>query len=160
MKVNNICTLFVVMLLAISCDKNRVFEEFHKINEKGWHQDSLVSFTFEVPDATVSYNLSIDVRNTANYKYCNLYYRYYLYDAKGNKLKTDMPEVFLMDVKTGKPNGDGIGGAFTHTFDIVKNYKFPEKGTYKIKFKQYMRDINLEEIQNIGFRLEKFSVKQ
>lgn len=157
MKRNNILLLFFVITFMMSCDKNRVFEDFKEIDKKGWHQDSLVSFTFSVPDESQTYNLSIDIRNTSNYKYCNLYYRYFLYDEKGTKLKTEMPEVFLMDVKTGRPQGSGIGGSFTHKFDFLKNYRFPKAGQYKIKFKQYMRDSNLEEIDHVGFRLEKFN---
>ena len=157
MKRYNIWMLLLVIGMLCSCDKNRVFEEFYKVQEKGWHQDSLATFIFEVPDEKSAYNLSIDIRNTSNYKYCNLYYRYYLYDMKGIKLKTDMVEVFLMDPKTGKPLGSGIGGTYTHKFDFLKNYTFPQKGQYKIKFKQYMREITLEEIKNVGFRLEKTS---
>lgn len=151
--------LVVIGLLCASCNKNRIFEKFEPINEKGWYQDSIVSFTFTIDDETQNYDLSVDVRNKSTYKYCNLYFRYFLYNAKGEKLKSEMPEVFLMDSKTGKPLGSGIGGLYTNNFGILKNYKFPAKGVYKVNLKQYMRDVLLEEIKDIGLKVEKSNPK-
>jgi gliding motility-associated lipoprotein GldH len=150
----------LISIVLSSCDNSRVFEEFKKIGDKGWHQDTVLTFNFEITDAAKDYNLSIDVRNTSNYKYCNLYFRYFLYDEQGNKLKTEMPEVYLMDPKSGKPLGSGISGTFTHSFVFLKNYRFPKTGKYKINMKQYMRETKLEEISNIGYRLEKVKAEK
>lgn len=148
----------VVFLLAlISCDEKRVFEKNNDFSGKVWYIDSLQVFKFKVEEIDKPYNLLVNVRNSENYPYYNLFIRYYLQDSSGQEIKSQQTELILMEPNTGKPLGDGLGDIFSHKFEILKNFSFPKKGTYIFKLKQYMRQDPLPEIYSIGFRLEDVS---
>ncbi|MFN8438371.1 MAG: gliding motility lipoprotein GldH [Cytophagales bacterium] len=150
-----IILIFILSAFFSSCEKGRVFDVFTPISSKGWSQDTTLKFEFEITEPNDLYNLSINIRNTDKYKYCNVYIKYNLKDANNQMISTGMPEMFLMDPKTGKPQGSGIGGLFTHSFVFLKNFKFNSKGKYTLELKQYMRDAVLEEVKDIGVLVQK-----
>ena len=64
--------------------------------------------------------------------------------------------VLLFDAKTGKPLGkSGIGDLYDHRFILLNNYKFKNKGKYRIVFEQFMRMDTLPGIMAVGLRVEK-----
>ncbi|MBC7389149.1 MAG: gliding motility lipoprotein GldH [Opitutaceae bacterium] len=150
-------SIVVFSLALISCDDKRVFEENNDFAGKVWYVDSLQVFKFKVEDISKPYNLLVNVRNSENYPYYNLFIRYYLQDSTGQEIKSQQTELILMEPTTGKPLGDGLGDVYSHKFEILKNFSFPKTGTYIIKLKQYMRQDPLPEIYSVGFRLENVS---
>ena len=148
-----------VLLSLISCDKARVFEENHEFNSKNWYVDSVQTYQFTVSDVSKPYNVLINLRNSDSYPYYNLFLRYYLADSLGKELKSQQLELLLMDAKTGKPQGKGLGDIYTHQFDLLKNYTFQKPGSYQIKLKQYMRQNPLPEINSVGIRVEEVSTE-
>ncbi len=147
-----IAGFFVTGLVA--CDEKRLFEENNDLSGKTWYIDSLQVFKFKVDDISKPFNLLVNVRNSENYPFYNLYIRYYLQDSAGQEIKSQQTELILMEPSSGKPLGKGLGDIYSHKFEILKNFSFPKKGTYVIKLKQYMRQDPLPEIYSIGFRLE------
>jgi len=145
-------TLLVVLLCA--CDDKRVFEDNRDLASKSWYVDSVLTFQFEVKEPEKPYNLLINIRNSENYPYYNLFQRYYLSDSSGQELKSQQTELILMDPKTGRPLGKGLGDIYSHQFELLGNFTFPKKGKYTIKLKQYMRENPLPEVYSVGFRLE------
>ena len=150
-------TLSLSVIGLMSCDEQRVFEENNDFSGKVWYIDSLQVFNFKVNDIGKPYNLLVNVRNSENYPFYNLFVRYYLLDSTGQELKSQQTELILMEPNTGKPLGKGLGDIFSHKFEILRSFSFPKSGTYTIKFKQYMRQDPLPEIYSIGFRLENVS---
>jgi len=148
-----------LVLMFISCDKARVFEDNHELDSKNWYVDSVQAYRFSISDVSKSYNVLINLRNSDAYPYYNLFLRYYLSDSLGKELKSQQLELLLMDAKTGKPQGKGLGDIYTHQFDLLKNYTFQKPGSYQLKLKQYMRQDPLPEINSVGIRVEEVSVE-
>lgn len=148
---------FLSMLFLSSCDSKRVFEANVELPKRNWYIDSIPSFRFKVEDASKAYNLLINVRNAESYPYYNLYLRYYLLDSTLKEIKAQQVELILMDPKTGKPTGDGLGDIYSHQYQLLGNFVFPKQGEYVVKLKQYMRQDPLPEINSVGIRLEDFS---
>ena len=148
----------VSLLWLSSCDKNRVFEDNHDFSGKVWYVDSLQKFDFDISEQTGPFNLLVNVRNSENYPYYNLFLRYYLLDSEGKEIKSQQTELIVMEPSTGKPLGKGLGDIYSHKFEILKNFTFPKPGKYTIKFKQYMRQDPLPEMYSVGFRLENVTV--
>jgi gliding motility-associated lipoprotein GldH len=146
-----------IFLTLISCDKSRVFEENNEFDSKNWYVDSVQTYRFSISDVSKPYNVLINLRNSDSYPYYNLFLRYYLTDSLGKELKSQQLELLLMDAKTGKPQGKGLGDIYAHQFDLLKNYTFPKSGSYQIKLKQYMRQDPLPEINSVGIRVEEVS---
>jgi gliding motility-associated lipoprotein GldH len=151
--------LFVIFisLICLACDPDRVYEQNHTIPNNQWYIDSIPSFTFTVEDTTSAYNIYYNVRNANSYPYYNLYLTYYLLDEQGNQISARLQELTLLDAKTGKPLGNGLGDIFDHQIVALPNYKFNKKGNYTIKLKQYMRQDPLPDIMSVGIRVEKAS---
>lgn len=147
---------FVSMLFLWACDSKRVVEANEELPKRNWYIDSIPSFRFKVEDASKQYNLLINVRNTESYPYYNLYLRYYLLDSTEKEIKSQQVELILMDPKTGKPTGDGLGDIYSHQYQLLGNFMFPKQGEYVVKLKQYMRQDPLPEINSVGIRLEEF----
>lgn len=148
-----------LLLTLVSCDKTRVFEENHDFDSKNWFIDSIQTYSFSISDVSKPYNVLINLRNSDSYPYYNLFLRYYLSDSLGKESKSQQLELLLMDAKTGKPQGKGLGDIYTHQFDLLKNYTFQKPGSYQIKLKQYMRQDPLPEINSVGIRVEEVSAE-
>ncbi len=150
--------LLILLSLAAccwACDPDRVYETYHDIPNNQWFIDSTQAFSFAITDASVPYNVYYNVRNSVAYPYYNLFVRHYLTDAQGKTLSSKEQELTLMDAKTGKPLGDGLGDIFDHQVVSLPGYKFPKAGTYTFRIKQYMRKDPLPEIMSVGIRVEK-----
>ncbi|MGD1839438.1 MAG: gliding motility lipoprotein GldH [Thermonemataceae bacterium] len=137
-----------------ACDQARFYEKNIDIKEGKWYADSLMTFRFEIDEATVPYNLYYNIRNTLSYPYYNLYVTYYLEDSTGKVIDQQLQIITLMDEKTGKPYGRGIGDIYEHQLMALPNYKFPAAGEYTFKVKQYMRQSPLPDLLTIGLRIE------
>ncbi|AQG81610.1 gliding motility lipoprotein GldH [Spirosoma montaniterrae] len=148
------CVLLVAWLL-IGCDPNTVYKEYTDIEDGKWYIKNAPSFTFEIKDATVPYNIYYNLRNNLSYGYFNLYLTRYLRDANGKEIESRLDELILLDPKTGKPNGDGLGDLFDHKFLMKRNYRFPKPGQYTMQIRQYMRQDPLLNIQSVGITVEK-----
>lgn len=144
----------IIALFCAGCDPDRVYEQNYIIEDNKWYIDTIPSFTFTIEDTTQPYNIYYNVRNAVSYPYYNLYVTYYLLDSQGNQLSARLQELMLMDAKTGKPLGDGLGDIFDHQILSLQNYKFKQKGDYTFKIKQYMRQDPLPDIMSIGIRVE------
>ncbi len=148
--------LVVVMALLIAgCDTNAVYKEYTDIEDGKWSIKNTPSFTFDIKDASIPYNIYYNLRNSLSYGYYNLYLTRYLRDSTGKELESRLDELILMDPKTGKPNGDGIGDIFDHKFLMKRNYRFPKPGQYTMQIRQYMRQDPLLNVLSVGITVEK-----
>ncbi|RYC68665.1 MULTISPECIES: gliding motility lipoprotein GldH [Spirosoma] len=150
-----VMVLFVMALAAFSCDTNAVYSAYEDIEDGKWYVKNAPSFTFEIDDATIPYNIYYNLRNSLSYGYYNLYLTRYLRDASGREIESRLDELILLDPKTGKPNGDGLGDLFDHKFLMKRNYRFPKSGRYTMQIRQYMRQDPLLNIMSVGITVEK-----
>ncbi|GAA4448582.1 hypothetical protein GCM10023189_06660 [Nibrella saemangeumensis] len=148
--------LWLVVLLALTgCDKNTVYKEYADIKGGQWYVKETPSFTFTITDTAQAYNIYYNLRNSISYPYYNLYLTRYLTDASGTLIESRLDELILMDPKTGKPRGDGLGDIFDHKVLIKRNYRFPHSGDYTMRISQYMRQNPLPDVLSVGITIEK-----
>lgn len=147
--------LGVLFLLLQSCTKKPDYESFTEFNDQNWHTDSLAVFNFRVSDAASAYRLGVHIRNTLDYPYSNLYFRYALLNDKGDTLRNALVEHYLLNPQSGKPLGKGAGSLFLCTFSLSDSLFFPQEGAYQVKIKQYMRADTLSGISAVGLQLKK-----
>ncbi len=143
--------------LACNTDPNTVYKQHEDIEDGKWFLKNEPTFTFEITDTTQRYNVYYLVRNSSAYPYFNLYVKRFLLDDKQKPIDEALNELILMDEKTGKPLGDGMGDLFDHKIVALKNYSFSHKGKYSIKIRQYMRQDPLPEILSMGISIEKIA---
>ncbi|MBE9490359.1 MAG: gliding motility lipoprotein GldH [Bacteroidetes bacterium] len=160
---NNLCFFMILILGLYSCDSKQVFDEYKTI-PTSWHKDSIVSFKIIPPDTINTYNLFVNIRNTSDFKYSNLFLVVELNFPNGKVIKDTLEYIMA------KPSGEFLGKGFS---DIKENklwYKediiFKEQGNYNVNIQQAMRQNgsvkgieNLEGITDVGFRIEKTQSK-
>lgn len=154
-----VCRKFLAFIvfgfLLSGCDSTTVFKDYVEIKDGKWFIKNAPSFTFDIQDTATPYNLYYNLRNNLSYGYYNLYLTRYLRDANGREIESRLDELILMDPKTGKPNGDGLGDLFDHKIIMKRNYTFPKAGRYTLQIRQYMRQDPLLNIQGVGITVEK-----
>jgi len=152
-KITNIL-LFVFVASLLSCDSDAIFKDHEDIEDGMWYVKNEPSFTFEITDASQPYNVYYLVRNSIAYPYYNLYVKRFLLNDKNKVVNEALNELILMDERTGKPLGDGLGDLFDHKIVALKNYRFPKAGKYTFKVRQYMRQDPLPAIMSMGVSVE------
>ncbi len=158
MRVKLVLGFLFVFLVFSACDSNRVYDEYKTLPNQ-WNKDSIITFNVNPPDSTDAYNVFVNLRNTNEYKYSNLFLIVSTKFPNG-KVITD-----TLEYRMTNPNGEFLGTGFS---DIKENklwYKedivFQESGEYKFTVQHAMREngkvdgvINLEGIVDVGIRIE------
>ena len=101
---------FLIVFLAlslitglISCDRKKVFEAYHQIDEKGWNKDSVIVFKVHLTDTIKNNNLFVNIRNKGTYAYSNIYL-FMTIGSPDGVMRTDTVEFTLAD-HSGKWRG-------------------------------------------------------
>lgn len=153
-KSSTILLLFLLVVGLLSCDSNKVFEEYIAVENGVWLKENVASFEFEAQDTITAHNLYINIRNKGNYAYSNLYLFVTLQGPNGNVLK-DTVNCVLADNR-GKWLGSGIGDLWDLRVPYIGDFKFAQTGNYVVTLEQAMRVENgLEGISDVGLRVEK-----
>ncbi|WP_266369140.1 gliding motility lipoprotein GldH [Tellurirhabdus rosea] len=147
--------LIGLLLLVGGCDSNAVFKDIEDIEDGRWFVRQSPTFTFQIEDTTQTYSIFYNIRNSLSYPYYNLYISRVLLDSAGKTVESKLDELILLDPKSGKPYGDGLGDLFDHKIKVADKYRFPRRGQYTIRLRQYMRQNPLPEIYSVGISVEK-----
>lgn len=159
MKRNRILSVFlftVLVLIFSSCDPAQVFERNIEINNFSWHKDSIIKFQVDIQDTINPHNIYINVRNSSRYKMQNLFLFVKTTSPNGSMLR-DTFECYLADER-GKWTGSGWGDIYDNQFIYKKNIRFPVSGIYAFEYMQAMRTDKLEDISDMGLRIEKVEI--
>ena len=142
----------IVLLLLSSCSDNSIYDHNEQVS-KPWTADQKAEFVFEIQDTLSAFDYFINIRNTTDYKYSNLYL-FIRTDFPDGRYSVDTAEIFLADIN-GNWLGNGYGEIKDSQILFRKKGRFPMKGNYKITFEQAMRDDQLMGIDAVGIRINK-----
>ncbi|MCB0736743.1 MAG: gliding motility lipoprotein GldH [Bacteroidetes bacterium] len=142
----------LVFAFLVGCDSNLVFEKYAPINGS-WLFEEPVSFTVDINQPDDIYALYVNVRNTNDYEWSNLWV----------KLTTIAPDSSVhnesYNLTLAEPNGQWLGkswgGTITHEKLVQANFKFAKPGTYQFILHHDMRMNQVKGITHAGIRLEK-----
>lgn len=150
---------FLMSLFLMACDGDSVYDEYQSV-PNNWNKNKVISFDIKVPDSTKPYNLFVNLRNTGDYKYSNLFLIVEMNFPKGKVIRD------TLEYRMAKPSGELLGTGLSSVKENKLWYKeavvFNEGGEYKVNIQHAMRVngdvngiVNLEGITDIGFRVEK-----
>lgn len=146
-----------MFVLVVSCDKQKVFEEFDSIPGHNWKSTDAINFNVNINDTVSSHNVLIAIRNTGQYEFSNLYLFVTATSPDGNQVR-DTTEIILAD-DHGKWLGKGSSAIYSLYHPFRKNIRFPVKGIYRFNIEQAMWIKELEHISDVGLRIEKAGKK-
>ncbi|MEO8884459.1 MAG: gliding motility lipoprotein GldH [Mucilaginibacter sp.] len=141
-------------LLATGCaDPNAVLDQNTLIVNNNWSYANKIANAVTITDETVPYNLYLNLRVTADYKYSNLFVL--IRQINPDKKVATVRYEFKLANADGEWLGSGSGNIYSYQVPFVKNYKFPAKGMYRFEIEQNMRDNPLREVSDVGLRVER-----
>ncbi|WP_246067798.1 gliding motility lipoprotein GldH [Changchengzhania lutea] len=150
--------LALSVVLCASCDSNRVFDVYESVPST-WHKDSVISFKINPPDSLNKYNLFVNLRNTSQYKFNNLFLIVEMVFPHGKTIKDTLE--YKMVEPSGKLLGSGYGDVKENKLWYKEAVVFTEAGEYRVNIQHAMREngkvngvVELEGITDIGFRIE------
>jgi gliding motility-associated lipoprotein GldH len=145
--------LFIVIVALQACNNNDVIiDSFDAVQNQNWTYTRPIKGSLEVKDSTKAYNIYVNFRHTADYKYANIWLRFHLIGPD----KKDIPlrQEFQLALPDGEWLGSGSGNLYSYQLIFKEGYKFPLKGKYTIIVEQNMRDNPLKNISDVGLRVE------
>lgn len=145
---------FLMLMVLVSCENpNALVDEHHPIKNSNWTYIKPVRVQVKVEDHTSPYNVLINLRHTADYKYANIFIR--IREIGPGKKVRNIRKEFVLANPDGEWLGTGSGNLYSYQLPLFLNYRFPAKGTYIFELEQNMRDNPLREISDVGLRVEK-----
>jgi gliding motility-associated lipoprotein GldH len=160
---NKLVVLLLVTGMLVSCESNTVFSDT-KAMDGFWGSDEVVEFKLPELDSLKKYNLFLNIRNTNDYKFNNIFLIVSMNFPHG-KTVTDTLE-YRMAYPDGSWMGEGIGDVKENKLFYKENVSFFEDGIYTISIGQAMRNngavegvTKLEGITDVGFSIEETTKK-
>jgi gliding motility-associated lipoprotein GldH len=146
--------LLVTLFAAVGCtDKGEISAQVYDITDGVWVENKAYTHPFEVTDASKPLTINLVVRANKDYGYTNIYIKGTLTDTTGKEIKTEMKEIILNDIATGKPLGSGFGDINEVTASFAKGWQVPAAGKYNLVLKQYMREKRLSGLESVGVQI-------
>lgn len=147
--------LLVVFVFSIftSCDRSGIYDQAIVMEDDTWHRENILEFNVKIIDSIHPNDFYIQLRNTTDYKFSNLYFFLDTKFPNGDIIR-DTIQCFLAE-PDGKWLGEGMGKIKSNRILLRKNVLFPTTGNYLFRFEQAMRVVELEGILDFGLRIEK-----
>ncbi len=151
--------LVVLFLGLVSCDSNRVFDEYSSVKNNVWLKGDIVLFEVNVEDTISKNNVFINIRNNKDYEFSNLFLIAKIQFPDGLAV-IDTLEYEMTD-KSGNFLGSGYTDIKENKLFYKENVRFHQKGLHILKVEQAMRKSSniqgldsLKGITDIGIRIE------
>ena len=146
-----------IVVLLSSCMDMPYYSESKSIDERGWLSTDTIELSFTISEPSDRFfNGLIDLRHNGDYPYSNLYL-FIDITYPNNKHRIDTLECVLADNR-GRWYGSGLGDMVSHRIEYLDEIQFPLKGDYQMRITHGMRRDPLEEITDLGLRLENLSL--
>jgi gliding motility-associated lipoprotein GldH len=145
--------LLFILTMAGCTDPNAVIDQNTSIINNNWAYVNKLRYTVKIDNADIPYNLYLNLRVTADYKYSNLFIL--LRQTNPDKKMAVLRYEFKLANAAGEWLGNGSGNIYSYQTPFHTHYKFPVKGIYYFEIEQNMRDNPLREVSDVGLRVEK-----
>jgi gliding motility-associated lipoprotein GldH len=153
--------LSFILFLIISCEFNTPFSK-NKSLSGVWNKEEYIDFDLPQLDRLKTYNLFVNLRNTNDYKYSNIFLIVAMNFPHG-KIVTDTLE-YKMANSDGTWLGNGISSIKDNKLWYKEQVSFQEEGIYTVSIRHAVRNngtvegvTNLEGITDIGFSVEEIT---
>nr|WP_294895025.1 gliding motility lipoprotein GldH [uncultured Pedobacter sp.] len=143
---------FLILILQSCIDQNIKVDTYNAMPKQNWTYVNPVKATLNVTDSTQAYNIYVNFRHTADYKYSNIWLRFHIIGP--NQKDIPIRQEFQLAMPDGQWLGNGSGNLFTYQLIYKQNYKFAGTGKYTLIVEQNMRDNPLKGISDAGIYVE------
>jgi len=147
-----ILTAYCLQLVAISCTTIDLYEKNVTIPKHKWSSSFKPEFSFSITDTTATYQVFFVMRHTEKYTFNNIWINLYS-QPPGDTMHKAKYELTLATNEKGWL-GTGMDDIYEHRIPLT-NPQSLKAGTYKFKVEQIMREDPLQNVLDVGLRIEK-----
>ena len=152
MAIPKLFVLTILSLMLVSCKDNALVDTSQEISNRNWSYIRKVAIPVKITDPFKAYNVYMNLRHTADYKYSNIFVL--IHQLGPDKRRITERKEFKLAYPDGEWLGNGSGNLYSYQLVFKEKYKFPQAGTYTFIFEQNMRDNPLREVSDVGLRVE------
>ncbi len=148
-------TSYLVTLLLVfnACQPIEVFERTTFFPDHSWSSKVKPSFTFQITDTTSLYTVMMVIRHKDAYSYNNIWIKL---DTKGpGGDSVSVRREFTLATSSKGWLGSGMDDIFEHRMPFNPKPALLKAGTYTFTLAQDMREDPLDNILNVGIRVQK-----
>lgn len=147
--------VFIAILSAVfySCNPNTVYNQNVTLPAEGWYKNNAIAFNVNIHDSLDTYKFVLNIRNSINYRFSNLYIFLTTEFPNGN-ISRDTIECILANDE-GKWLGKGWGDIKENDIVLKSVLRFPLTGNYKFLVQHAMRTDTLTGINDVGLSIIK-----
>ncbi len=150
----------ILFSLIYACQTDIVYSEYQSLSNNEWPQENELTFELEMHDTIATYNLFINLRNTKDYAYSNLYL-ITLMTFPDQAQVLDTLEYEMTDAE-GHFLGSGFSDIKENKLFYKEKVRFQQSGSYHFQVKQAMRKrsevvgiSSLKGVKDVGLSVEK-----
>ncbi|NDF97550.1 MAG: gliding motility lipoprotein GldH [Chitinophagia bacterium] len=147
-----------VLCIIEGCTQLELYEKSVPLAAQRWENTYRPTFDFIIKDTTARYDVALVLRHRDRYHYNNIWLRISVTDPQGKNysFETDL----LLGTNEKGWLGAGMDDIYEHRISLQKELltagvSFRQAGTYRFSIEQVMREDPLEEVMNVGLRIEK-----
>jgi gliding motility-associated lipoprotein GldH len=157
----NFLPLFLVaaslQIAAPSCTSIDLYEKSVVIPGHDWKRNFQPSFAFTIKDTTSPYQIFLVLRHNEKYNFNNIYINLYTQQPGEDSTRKERFDLKLATTDKGWL-ASGMDDIYEHRILLnppSQDIYFPKPGDYKFRVEQIMREDPLENVLNVGLRVEK-----
>jgi len=147
----------ILWLVSFSCTSIDLYEKTATIPGHAWKHSYQPSFTFTIKDTAVPYQLFLILRHTDQYNFNNIYI-----NLVTRQPGQDSTQTVRYDLRLGTDNegwlGSGMDDIYEHRIPLTPvggQFYFKKAGEYNFRIEQIMREDPLNNVLDVGLRVEK-----
>ena len=144
-----------MLVIVLSCDENLIYEENIATEDNTWKYEDIKTFEFDIEDTVSAINLYVNLRTTTDYPYSNIYMYLYSKYPTGESMKDTLE--FILAEPDGRWLGENSGTIVEFQSLISTGGRFGKAGRYVFQLQHAMTENELEEIVDVGMRVEKIA---
>jgi gliding motility-associated lipoprotein GldH len=141
------------MILLVSCNSKKIFENYQDIENMKWSRDKVVTFEVDIEDTSTPFNVELAIRHTSYYVWANLKVNLTTIYPSGEERTRDYD--FFLRNEDGSFKAEGAGDLWDISFPLLDKINFSETGKYIFKIQNIMPQPETDDIMQVGLVVKK-----
>jgi gliding motility-associated lipoprotein GldH len=142
---------FLLVCSICSCGKLDMYEKLHAFPQQAWSAADSATFDVTIKDSVTPHQLYLVFRHTDTYHFKNLWLQI---QVKAPDTTYSLRREFTL-ADNEKWLGTGMNDVFEHRIAFSSSPTNLRAGDYHFVLRQVMREDPLENVVNVGLRVEK-----
>jgi gliding motility-associated lipoprotein GldH len=145
--------LFIFMIVILSCDNRKIFEEYQKFEKQSWHRFNILKFDVPVKDTQNAFQIELNIRHLPEFKIREMQINMTIYMPSG-EIRT-AEHTLSFTTKEGESLSECLGYLCDISFMLRNDFIFQEAGTYKFEIENKWPKLELPGILEVGLRINR-----